>query len=283
MNVAEDLTLAPSSPTKSFFELFSPETENSLHSRITFEENAVIFKSGESGDSMYLIESGSVQLSITDQRGDKVILATLGKGEVFGELSLLDRGPRTASAIAQTEVSCLVLTRDKLQTFIRATPDAAFDLLTILGKRLRETNKILESHTARNVNEEIDLTFTLTQKIAKGIADFSGSMAFLYLNIGFFTVWIVANLGWIPGVTPFDPYPFGFLTMSVSLEAIVLSIILLLAQSLQAAKDKIRADIEYEVNINAELEITELHKKMDAMHEESIKRFNQLQDSLRRR
>lgn len=108
MNVAEDLTLAPSSPTKSFFELFSPETEESLHSRITFEENAVIFKSGESGDSMYLIESGSVQLSITDQRGDKVILATLGKGEVFGELSLLDRGPRTASAIAQTEVSYLV-------------------------------------------------------------------------------------------------------------------------------------------------------------------------------
>src|SRR5205807_7681347 len=107
----------------------------------------------------------------------------------------------------------------------------------------------------RNVNEEMEDKRTLFQRAADWIAEFSGSMVFLALNACFFFVWIALNLNLIPVVSAFDPFPFGLLTMAVSLEAIFLSIFVLISQNRQAAKDHVRADIEYDVNLKAELEI----------------------------
>ena len=103
-----------------------------------------------------------------------------------------------------------------------------------------------------------------------------GSITFLAINAIWFTAWIFLNIGIVPGVTPFDPFPFGFLTMSVSLEAIFLSIIVLLAQNLQGSRDRIRGDLEYEINLKAELEIAHLHTKVDLMHAEILARLHRL-------
>ena len=132
-------------------------------------------------------------------------------------------------------------------------------------------------HTAtRNVNEEHEDTRTLIQKAADRIAEFSGSIPFLLIHVGVFAFWIVVNWLHIPGVPQFDPYPFGFLTLAVSLEAIFLSVFVLLSQNRQAAKDRIHADIEYDINLKAELEIAHLHEKLDRLTGDVLTRLERV-------
>jgi uncharacterized membrane protein len=127
------------------------------------------------------------------------------------------------------------------------------------------------------VGQKIVLKVTL-EKIADFIAEFSGSMPFLIGNTLWFGCWLLFNA--LPGLPHFDPFPYGLLTMIVSLEAIFLSIFVLLSQNRQAAKDRVRADIEYEVNVKAELEVAHLHEKTDQIFEVMLERFARVEKSL---
>lgn len=231
----------------------------------------VVFSFGEPGDSLYIVSAGSVELFVKDTTGSKIVLTVCGPGEIFGELSLFDGGARTATAVALEASDLLVLQREDLLKFLRRHPDSALDLLTTMGQRIRSTDAILRRNVARNINLEMEIRSTTLEKIADVIAEFSGSILFLVLNAVWFTVWIVWNVA--PWVPHFDPYPFGFLTMVVSLEAIFLSIFVLVSQNRQAAKDRLRADAEYEVNLKAELEITHLHEKVDFLSEQVLARL----------
>jgi len=230
-----------------------------------------VFSAGEPGDALYIVGSGEVELFVKDNAGTRIVLARCGPGEVFGELSLFDGGARTAGAVAIEPSALLVLHRDDLLTFLRKHPDAALDLLTTMGQRIRATDELLRRRVARNINEEMEVRSTTVERIADVIAAFSGSLGFLFLNAAWFAVWIIWNT--LPFTPHFDPYPFGFLTMVVSLEAIFLSIFVLVSQNRQAAKDRLRADAEYEVNLKAELEISHLHEKVDFLMEEVLARL----------
>jgi uncharacterized membrane protein len=230
-----------------------------------------VFTIGEPGDSLYVVGTGSVELFVKDNSGAKIVLALCGPGEVFGELSLFDGGARTATALPLEDCELLVLDREELLIFLRKYPEASLDLLTMMGQRIRSTDEILRRRVARNINEEMAIRSTAVEKVADVIAAFSGSIAFLGLNAVWFACWIGWNV--LPGVHHFDPYPFGFLTMVVSLEAIFLSIFVLVSQNRQGAKDRLRADAEYEVNLKAELEITHLHEKVDFLAEEILARL----------
>ncbi len=247
---------------------------------VSFRQGEFVFKFGDPGDALYLVRSGAIDLYVADTTGVKIVLTTANAGDFFGELSLLDGGPRTANALAAADTELLVLDRDDLQLFIRSKPDAALDMLTVMGQRVRSADELLRGRVTRNTNEEIAGEMTWVQRLANFIAEYSGSMPFLGLNAGIFFVWIVLNLGIIPGLQPFDPYPFGLLTMAVSLEAIFLSIFVLLAQNLQAAKDRIRGDIEYEVNLKAELEIAHLHERVEHMNAEILARLHHIEKAL---
>ena len=229
-----------------------------------------LFNIGEPGDALYIVASGNVELFVKDNTGTKIVLTLCGPGEIFGELSLFDGGARTASAVCLDDTELLELDRDDLHNFIHRHPDAALDLLATMGQRIRNTDEILRRRVARNINLEMELHSTTMEKAADVIAEFSGSITFLILNAVWFFVWIIWNI--LPRLEHFDPYPFGFLTMVVSLEAIFLSIFVLVSQNRQAEKDRLRADSEYEVNLKAELEITQLHEKMDFLTEEILAR-----------
>jgi uncharacterized membrane protein len=138
---------------------------------------------------------------------------------------------------------------------LRRRPDTAIDVWVELGQRLKDTDAILRTRVSRNANEEHDETISPGQRVADIIADFSGSLAFLIINFVVFVVWILANtVG--PAIWHYDPYPFQFLTMAVSLEAIFLSIFVLVSQNRQSAKDRIKADLDYQVNVKTELELS---------------------------
>jgi len=144
---------------------------------------------------------------------------------------------------------------------------------------VRETAKLLRHSVSRDINEDIEDKRTRVMKVADWISEFSGSLEFLFIHLGLFFIWIVLNVGPLArtGIGNFDPFPFGLLTMVVSLEAIILSVFVLLSQNRQVARDRVRNDIEYQVNLKAELEIGHLHEKVDHFHQEVMRRLSVLE------
>src|SRR5262249_1858044 len=164
----------------------------------------------------------------------------------------LDEGPRTATATAVTDVEALVVDRGDLDELFRLKPAAAMDLLAATGRRLRASALLLRNAATRNVNEEVEDKRTTVMKVADWIAAFSGRPPFPFIHIVIFAVWIGFNPV-VPEKNRFDAYPYGFLTLVVSLEAIILSVFVLLSQNRQVAREKVRSDIEYDVNLKAEM------------------------------
>jgi len=245
---------------------------------VSIPAGQLVFQANDPGGTLFVIREGSVEVFIKDETGERFVLENPGPGEVFGEISFLDGGSRTASVLVIENLNALAVDRDDLSHLFRAHPEAGLDIIAAMGKRLRRSVELLRNTASRNVNTEVEDRRTTVERAADWIAAFSGSITFLMLHIVFFAAWVLLNTRWLPGWKPpmFDPFPFGLLTMVVSLEAIILSVFVLLSQNRQVAKDRIRGDIEYEVNLKAELEIAQLHEKMDRLHVEALRRLEEV-------
>jgi uncharacterized membrane protein len=264
------------------FALLDEQERATLAERIdevAFPAGHTIFHMCDPGDSMFVVRTGTVEIWFKTDTGDKIVLETAREGDVFGELSLIDGGPRTASALVTSDVTALRVDRGDLDELFRLRPAAAMDLLAATGRRLRDTVTLLRRTAAKDINEELEDTRTLVMKVADTIAEFSGSLPFLFLHCFLFFVWIVLNVNPLAEMRfgGFDPYPFGLLTMVVSLEAIILSVFVLLSQNRQATRDRVRNDIEYKVNLKAELEVAHLHEKVDHLNEVLLARLAEVE------
>ncbi len=246
---------------------------------VSIPAGQLVFRVNDPGGTMFVIRQGSVEVFFKDDTGERIVLETPGPGEVFGELSFLDGGGRSASVLVVEDLEALAVDRDDLEHLFRIHPEAGLDVISAMGHRLRRTVELLRHTASRNVNVEVEDKRSKVEKVADWIAAFSGSITFLMIHVVIFAVWILLNVDWLPGWKPpmFDPFPFGLLTMVVSLEAIILSVFVLLSQNRQASKESVRGDIEYKVNLKAELEIAHLHEKMDRLHEEALGRLDELQ------
>jgi uncharacterized membrane protein len=241
-----------------------------------YKPGTQVMTAGDPGCAFNIIESGEVEIWLTDADGQKIVLDTVGPGSFFGELSMLSGETRSASATSSEELITLELDRNEFFDFLRRRPDAAIDVLMELGQRLKHTDDILRTRVSRNPNDADDKNISPAQRVADIIADFSGSIPFLLINLIAFALWIGINaLG--PKGAQFDPYPFQFLTMAVSLEAIFLSIFVLISQNRQSAKDRVKADLDYQVNVKTELEMSvmtakmrEIEQKLHHMHHDII-------------
>lgn len=138
---------------------------------------------------------------------------------------------------------------------------------------------LIRNAATRNPNEELADTRSLVMKTADWIAEFSGSLPFLFIHLGIFAIWILLNVKLFP-FGGFDPFPFGFLTLVVSLEAIILSVFVLLSQNRQVQRDKVRNDIEYDVNLKSEMEIAHMHEKVDGLYSELTKRLERIEGKI---
>jgi len=268
------------------FELLDEREREDLAGRLEVERFAAdtsIFQIGDPGEAVYIISSGEVEIFFRNDTGEQIVLEKSAKGDFFGEISFLDGGCRSASVRAIRDTEVLRLDRDGLAKFLESRPHAAMHLLAAMGRRLRTTVERLRHTASRNVNEEIGDGRSVIHKVIDAIAEFAGSIPFLIFHVVLFTVWLMVNSVRIPGIPQFDPYPFGFLTLSVSLEAIFLSVFVLLSQNRQAAKDRVRSDIEYDVNLKAELEIAHLHEKLDRLTAETLGRLERVQRDLSKR
>ena len=175
----------------------------------------VVFYVGDPGGTLYVIRTGCVEVFLKDDTGERIVLENPGPGEVFGELSFLDGGARSASVVVTEDLEALALDRDDLNHLFRTHPEAGLDVIAAMGKRLRRSVELLRHTASRNVNTEVEDRRTTVERAADWIAAFSGSITFLLLHVVFFAVWILLNVDWLPGWKPpmFDPFPFGLLTM----------------------------------------------------------------------
>ena len=229
---------------------------------VKFDAGALLFQYGDPGQSMYVIKAGHVELSLKTKTGETMVLACLTAHHFFGEVSLMDSGPRTATARALDAVELLEVNRVDLDELFRLQPGAALHLLAATGGRLRHATQLLRNASTRNPNEDLVDRRTALVKLTDAIAKFAGSLLFLALHLVFFAAWLGWNVA-TPQDLHFDNFPFGFLTMVVSLETILISVFVLLSQNRQAERDRVRNDIEYDINLKSEMQIAHMHEKVD--------------------
>lgn len=238
----------------------------SAMTRRTIEANQTIFWLGDASDALYVVSDGRVVITVPTEQGDHMTLDTLGPGGFFGEIGLLDGGPRTATVRALETTELLVLEREPFQSFLRQHPNVAIDILAVMGRRQRASTMALRG--MKNPNIVFDLSRTTHwQKISDFIATVAASQAFMITHVSWFLLWVgyngLASLGVIPSKLAFDPFPFGLLTMIVSLEAIFLSIFVMVSQSRQSEKDRIQVDLDHQVNVKAQTGIMQLGQRLE--------------------
>jgi CRP/FNR family transcriptional regulator, cyclic AMP receptor protein len=228
-----------------------------------------LFYSGDSGDALYLIESGRVRISVRDADGSDVTLAELAGGDFFGEMALLDGKPRSADATVIEDARFAILSRENFLRFVRTNPDVALKMMSAITLRLRRTDDLLRQRVSRNVNEEEDARLTVGDKLANRIAGFGGSWMFIGLLAVVLILWVVVN-SWLIYDKNVDPYPYQLFGLVLGVLAGVQAPIIMMSQNRQGEKDRLRADLDYQVNLKNELSLAEILRRIDVLESERL-------------
>src|ERR1700730_15627807 len=228
----------------------------------------LIFSKGDQGDAMYLIERGKVRISVKDEENHEITLAELARGDFFGEMTIIDGKRRSADAVVMEEARFAVLSRDHFLEFIHSNPVVALEMLSAVFARLRRTDELLQSRVSRNVNEEQEKRMTIADRMADMIAEFGGSWKFIGAAIGMIIVWIVMNTFLM--TQAFDPVPYQMLNLVLGVVAGLQAPIIMMSQNRQTEKDRLRADLDYQVNLKNELSLIEVLRRLDVIESERL-------------
>jgi CRP/FNR family transcriptional regulator, cyclic AMP receptor protein len=230
--------------------------------------NTALFNQGDKGNAMYLIESGRVRISIRDEEEHELTLAELAQGDFFGEMSIIDGRQRSADARVLEEARLAVLPRDDFLRFVRTNSDVALEMLSALTDRLRRTDELLRSRVSRNANEEDRARLTLSDRAADLIAEFGGSWKFIGASLGLIVFWIIFNSVLL--ARGFDPAPYAMLNLALAIIAGMQAPIIMMSQNRQGEKDRLRADLDYQVNLKNELSLAEVLRRLDVLESERL-------------
>ncbi|PYJ52405.1 MAG: hypothetical protein DME83_05400 [Verrucomicrobia bacterium] len=234
------------------------------------EAPKVLFRAGDAGDAMYIIERGKVRISVQATDGRELTLTELGQGDFFGELALLGRQPRSANATVSEESRLAVLSREHFLSFMRSKPNVALEMLTALAHRLRRTDELLRHSVTRNVNVEEAARLTLSDRAADIIAEFGGSWKFILAAVFFFNLWVLIN-SLLLTKGGFDPYPYLLLSTGINMLAVLQAPIILMSQNRQSHKDRLRSEIDYQVNLKNELALNEILQRLKVLEQDCLR------------
>jgi CRP/FNR family cyclic AMP-dependent transcriptional regulator len=282
----------------SLFEGLSDEDRAALALRMqerTYKAFEPVFSMGEKGSSMYIVLSGAVQIFLPpkDQDGERVALKDARTGEYFGELSLFDDKPRSASVEATVDTTLLELTRNEFAEHLSRSKTAALAILSEMAERLRETNAMLSQRAATNVVKQIEENLTWGQRLADRVADLNGSWAFILFLMGLTAVWAIVNL---PSIAPhlglaavaedgkvqgFDPYPFILYNLVLAILVALQGPLIVMSQNRQSIKDRAQAETDFRVNLKNEVGIETLVRELGAFQVETLKRLDVLERAAR--
>ena len=264
------------------FESLDTETAHELCAlleSIDLKAGSVLFYAGDEGNAMYVIEHGTVRICVRAKDGHEVTLTELHRGDFFGEMALLDGKPRSADARVAEDARLAVLSREHFLSFVGNNPNVALEMLTALTNRLRHTDELLRRTATRNVNVEEAARLTVADRAADLIAEFGGSWKFILAAVFLFNVWVWINiwLAWM-GKTGFDPYPFLLLSTAINMLSVLQAPIILMSQNRQSHKDRLRAEIDYQVNLKNELALNEILERLRALEHKYAEHFLEAYD-----
>jgi CRP/FNR family transcriptional regulator, cyclic AMP receptor protein len=229
-----------------------------------------LFRTGDEGDAMYMIERGNVRICVRATDGREVTLTEFGRGDFFGEMALLDGPRRSADAVVTEETQLAVLSRPHFLSFMRSNPNVALEMLTALANRLRHTDELLRQSATRNVNVEEAARLTFADRAADIIAEFGGSWKFIIAAVLFFNVWVLINTLLLAN-SGFDPYPYLLLSTAINMLAVLQAPIILMSQNRQSHKDRLRSEIDYQVNLKNELALNEILQRLKTLERDYLK------------
>jgi uncharacterized membrane protein len=230
---------------------------------------ALLFRQGDAGDAMYLVEAGRVRIFVTDEDGDEVTLAELARGDFFGEMALIEGKARTASARAVEDARLRSLSREDFLSFVRNNSDVALAMVKAISERLRRTDELLRRRVSRNANVEDAARLTFADRLADRVTEFGGSWKFISLTVVFVVAWVLLN-SWRWHEQGIDPFPYQFLDVINGIVAALLAPIILISQNRQSEKDRLRADLDFQINLKNELAIAEVLRRLDVLESERL-------------
>jgi CRP/FNR family transcriptional regulator, cyclic AMP receptor protein len=220
-----------------------------------------IYKIGEPGRNAYILLSGEVQVTTVDEDHQEVLIDQPGHGEFFGFASMLDQTLHQTNALAIEKTTCIEISRDDIATLLQRKPLAGMDMLTVLGHQFHASQQLVRLRAGRNANELIDEEFTFAERIADDVASFGGSWKFIILFAVILSVYTCINIA-LRGKA-WDPYPFILLNLFLSMLAAIQAPVIMMSQNRQDKKDRLRSELDFDVNRRAEAEIQNLSRKIN--------------------
>jgi CRP/FNR family cyclic AMP-dependent transcriptional regulator len=222
-----------------------------------------IYKIGELGDRAYVLVSGSVRVTTVDADNQEVIVDQPAAGEFFGFASMLEKTPHQTTATAQEESICIEVDRNDIQILLERKPHAGMDMLTVLGRQFHASQQLVRVRASRNPNQIIEEEETRGERVADSVASFGGSWTFIITFLLILVAYSSTNV--LLKHRAWDPYPFILLNLFLSMLAAIQAPVIMMSQNRQDKKDRLRSELDYEVNRRAEVEIQGLAKKMNLL------------------
>jgi uncharacterized membrane protein len=250
------------------FELLDEEEAAVLAAQINVRQFAPrqrIFKIGDPASSAYIVMSGSVEVTTVDEDKQELVIDQPGHGSFFGFASMLDQTPHQSNAMAMEETTCLEVDRDDIATLIQRKPMAGLDMLTVLGRQFHASQRLIQLRANRNANEMIEDESTAGERIADAVARFGGSWAFIIMFAIVLIIYSGANI--ILQGRAWDPYPFILLNLFLSMLAAIQAPVIMMSQNRQDTKDRLRSELDFDVNRRAESEIQSLSHKLNLLND----------------
>jgi len=231
----------------------------------TFPARARIYRIGDPAPQAYVLISGKVRVTTLDEDHQEVVVDEPGEMDFFGFASMLEQTPHQTQAHSLEATVCLEVSRDDIRVLLERKPHAGMDLLTTLGRQFHAAQGLVRARATRNPNEVIDQQTTLGERVADSVARFGGSWAFIILFAMILTAYSSINV--ILGRKAWDPYPFILLNLFLSMLAAVQAPVIMMSQNRQDVKDRLRGELDFEVNRRAESEIQGLARKLSLLDE----------------
>jgi CRP/FNR family cyclic AMP-dependent transcriptional regulator len=222
-----------------------------------------IYKIGDPGGKAYVMVSGGVRLTTVDEDHQEVIVDQPGCGEVFGFASMLDQTPHQTDAFAVEESACVEVERNDIATLIQRLPHAGMDLLTVLGRQFHASQQLVRMRAMRNANDVIEERETRGERIADVVARFGGSWSFIIAFSVVLSIYTFINVRL--GGAAWDPYPFILLNLFLSMIAAIQAPVIMMSQNRQDKKDRLRGELDFDVNRRAESEIQGVARKLNLL------------------
>ncbi len=227
----------------------------------TFAPRQRIYKIDDPGKHAYILISGNVQVTTVDEDHQELVVDQPGHGQFFGFASMLDQTPHQTSALAMEETTCIEISRDDIATLLQRKPMAGMDMLTVLGHQFHASQQLVRLRANRNANDVIEEEYTFGERIADSVASFGGSWIFIILFGVVLVVYTCTNIG-LRG-RAWDPYPFILLNLFLSMLAAIQAPVIMMSQNRQDKKDRLRSELDFDVNRRAESEIQNLSRKLN--------------------